>query len=85
MVAGLQTDDSVLLVEQLDDLRKFTEVLRREVNKIVQGLIKAAAERKARAVIEAGITFDAITINGAMFRQQDGDVFIVDVDDDIPF
>ena len=48
MAAGLQTDDLVRLVEQLSDLQVYTAGIRREVNKVVQNLIKAEADGRAK-------------------------------------
>lgn len=89
MAAELQTDDLVLLAEQLRKLRQFTHDFEYETDEAARKLIEAAAEAKARKLVEAGFTFDAISIDRVRFEMNRGHLVKITAgpcgDGEIPF
>ena len=67
VVSALENDDLKRLSEKLRSLRHYVHEFEYWVDNKVRAQIEVEAERKVKAMIEAGFSFNAVTIDNVRF------------------
>ena len=67
VVSALENDDLKRLSEKLRSLRHYVHEFEYWVDNKVRAQIEVEAERKVKAMIEAGFSFNSVTVNKVRF------------------